>query len=130
MGINKVAKSAKELRVYQQAYELAMEIYGLTKKWPKEETYALTDQVRRSSRSVCANLKEAWAKRRYEAHFISKLTDADAENGETETWLDFALDCQYLSKEQHERLSCRCQEMGGMIGSMLKQSSSFVPSSD
>jgi four helix bundle protein len=125
-----VAKSAKELRVYQQAYALAMEIFDLSKAWPKEETYSLTDQVRRSSRSVCANLKEAWAKRRYEAHFISKLTDADAENSETETWLDFALDCQYLPKEQHERLSQRCQEIGGMIGTMLKLAPNFVPSSD
>ncbi len=126
MAVKKAAKSAKELRVYQQAYELAMEIYRLSKAWPKEETYSLTDQIRRSSRSVCANLKEAWAKRRYEAHFISKLTDADAENGETETWLDFAFDCQYLSKEQHEKLSCRCQEIGGMIGSMLKVASTFA----
>ena len=130
MAVKKAAKSAKELRVYQQAYELAMEIYRLSKAWPKEETYSLTDQIRRSSRSVCANLKEAWAKRRYEAHFISKLTDADAENGETKTWLDFAFDCQYLSKEQHEKLSYRCQEIGGMIGSMLKLSSTFVTSSD
>ena len=125
MGQNNSAKSAKELRVYQQAYELALEIYDLTKKWPKEETYSLIDQVRRSSRSVCANLKEAWAKRRYEAHFISKLTDADAENGETETWLDFALDCKYLSKQDHADLSQRCSEIGGMIGSMLKIASSF-----
>ena len=125
-----VAKSAKELRVYQQAYALAMEIFDLSKGWPKEETYSLTDQVRRSSRSVCANLKEGWAKRRYKAHFISKLTDADAENSETETWLDFALDCQYFPKEQHERLSQRCQEIGGMIGTMLKLAPSFAPSSD
>ncbi len=123
-----VAKSAKELRVYQQAYALAMEIFDLSKAWPKEETYSLTDQVRRSSRSVCANLKEAWAKRRYVAHFISKLTDADAENSETGTWLDFALDCQYLPKEQHERLSQRCQEIGGMIGTMLKSAPTFVSS--
>lgn len=114
--------------MYQQAYALAMEIFDLSKGWPKEETYSLTDQVRRSSRSVCANLKEGWAKRRYKAHFISKLTDADAENSETETWLDFALDCQYLPKEQHERLSQRCQEIGGMIGTMLKLAPTFVTS--
>ena len=124
------AKSAKELRVYQQAYALAMEIFDLSKAWPKEETYSLTDQVHQSSQSVCANLKEAWAKRRYEAHFISTLTDADAENSETETWLDCALDCQYLPKEQHERPSQRCQEIGGMIGTMLKLAPSFVSSSD
>lgn len=90
----------------------------------RNNSYSLIDQVRRSSRSVCANLKEAWAKRRYEAHFISKLTDADAENGETETWLDFALDCKYLSKQDHADLSQRCSEIG-MIGSMLKIASSF-----
>lgn len=123
-----VGKSAKELRVHQQAYALVMEIFDLSKAWPKEETYSLTDQIRRSSRSVCANLKEAWAKRRYEEHFISTLTDADAENNETETWLDFALDCQYFPKEQHERLSHRCQEIGGMIGTMLKSAPTFVTS--
>ena len=84
-----VANSAKELRVYQQAYALAMEIFDLSKAWPKEETYSLTDQVRQSSRSGCADLKEVWAKRRNAAHFISKLSDADAENSETRTWLNF-----------------------------------------
>ena len=92
MAIN----SAKELKVYKAAYELAMEIYVLSKDWPIEEKYALTDQIRRASRSVCSKLREAWAKRRYEAHFISKLTDSAGENSETDTWLDFALDCGYL----------------------------------
>ena len=83
-------KSAKDLTVYKRAYELAMEIFHASKHFPAEERYSLTDQLRRSSRSVCSNLREAWAKRRYEAHFVSKLTDSDGENGETETWLDFA----------------------------------------
>ncbi|MCF8095927.1 MAG: four helix bundle protein, partial [Desulfobacteraceae bacterium] len=96
-----LAKTAKELKVYQQAYALAMEVFEISKGWPKEEKYSLTDQVRRSSRAVCANLREAWAKRRYTAHFISKLTDADAENSETDTWLDFARDCNYISDEDH-----------------------------
>ena len=96
--------SAKDLRVYQKAYALAMEIFKLSKKWPLEEKFSLTDQIRRSSRSVCSNLREAWAKRRYEAHFISKLTDADGENSETDTWLDFAKDCGYISVADHNRL--------------------------
>ena len=86
--------SAKDLRVYQKAYALAMEIFRLSKKWPSEERFSLTDQIRRSSRSVCANLREALAKRRYQAHFISKLTDSDGENSETDTWIDFAMDCE------------------------------------
>src|ERR1700731_3434951 len=94
-------KSAKDLFVYQKAYALAMEIFAISKSFPAEEKYSLIDQIRRSSRSVCTNLREAWAKRRYEAHFVSKLTDADGENGETETWLDFAYDCGYLSKDDH-----------------------------
>ena len=89
-------RGARDLLVYQKAYVLAMEIFRTSKAWPPEEKYSLTDQVRRSSRGVCTNLREAWAKRRYEAHFLSKLTDADGENGETETWLDFARDCGYL----------------------------------
>jgi four helix bundle protein len=84
----KQIKSAKDLRVYKKAYTLAMEIFHISKQWPSEERFSLTDQIRRSSRSVCANLREAWAKRRYEAHFISKLTDADGENSEIDTWLD------------------------------------------
>ena len=87
-----IIKSAKDLRVYKEVYALAMEIFEISKTWPPEEKYSLTDQIRRSSRSVCSNLREAWAKRRYEAHFISKLTDSDGENSETDTWLDFAKD--------------------------------------
>ena len=119
-GNNMLAKSAKDLRVYKQAYALAMEIFEISKGWPKEEKYALTDQIRRSSRAVCANLREVWSKRRYEAHFISKLTDVDAEINETDTWLDFARDCQYLTEQDHSRLVIQCNEVGGMIGSMLK----------
>ena len=121
-----VAKPAQELRVYQQAYALAMEIVDLSRAWPQEETYSLTDQVRRSTRSVCANLKQAWAKRKYEAHFISTLTDADAENDETETRLDCAMGCHYWPKEQHEQLSQRCQKIGGMIGAMLNVAPTVV----
>ena len=118
--------SAKELRVYQEAYALAMEIYELSKQWPPEEKYALIDQIRRSSRSVCSNLREAWSKRRYEAHFISKLTDADGENNETDTWLDFARDSGYLSHEDHQRLTEKCSSIGKMIGGILNNPSSFL----
>jgi four helix bundle protein len=126
MGQNVLAKSAKDLRVYKQAYALAMEIFEISKGWPKEEKYALTDQVRRSSRAVCANLREAWSKRRYEAHFVSKLTDVDAENNETDTWLDFAKDCGYLDPEEHIDLANKCIEVGKLVGSMLNNAKSFV----
>src|SRR5690242_21846360 len=110
---------SKELTVYQKAFELAMRIYELSKRFPPEERYALTSQIRRSSRSVSLNLREAWAKRRYEAHFVSKLTDCDGENGETDSSLDFAKDCGYISPEEHTDLTTRCSEVGRMLGSML-----------
>src|SRR5437867_9511429 len=112
-------ESAKDLDVYKLAHEFAMEIFEITKRFPAEEKYALTSQIRRSSRSVCTNLREAWAKRRYAAHFVSKLTDADGENGETESWLDFANDCSYLSKDDHAVFTEKCHEVGAMLGSMI-----------
>ena len=96
-------RSAKELAVYRKAYELAMLIFRASQRFPAEERYALTSQIRRSSRSVCMNLREAWAKRRYEAHFVSKLTDCDGENSETDTSLDFAKDCGYLSADANTK---------------------------
>src|SRR5258706_14280732 len=93
------AKSFKETKVYKLAFEQAMDIFEISKSFPKEEKYSLTDQVRRSSRSVCANLAEAYRKKRYPAHFISKLTDCDAENSETNVWIDFAFACQYINEE-------------------------------
>ena len=123
-------KSAKDLIVYKKAYALAMEIYQLSKSWPSEEKYSLTDQIRRASRSVCTNLREAWAKRRYEAHFISRLTDADGENSETHTWLDFAKDCEYLSEAEHRYLVEECQAVGAMLGSMIKNSAPFIINPD
>ncbi len=122
--------SVKDLDVYNQAYALAMEIFQKSKSWPAEEKYSLTDQIRRSSRSVCANLKEAWSKRRYSAHFINKLTDCDGENSETSTWLDFAYSCDYLTSEDFERLSQLCRQIGGMLGAMLKNPSPFIIKSD
>ena len=97
--------SAKDLEVYKKAYALAMEIFVLSKTFPPEEKYALTSQIRRSSRSVCLNLREAWAKRRYEAHFISKLTDCDGENSETNSSLDFSFDCGFIDEKIHTKLT-------------------------
>ncbi len=112
-------QNVKELIVYQKAYELAMRIFEVSKRFPPEERYALTGQIRRSSRSVCMNLREAWAKRRYEAHFVSKLTDCDGENSETDTSLDFARDCGYITPKEHKDLTALCHEVGSMLGSMI-----------
>ena len=121
-------KSAKELTVYKKAYQLAMMIFQISKNFPVEEKFALTSQIRRSSRSICLNLREAWAKRRYEAHFISKLTDCDGENSETDSSLDFALDCNYITQSEHIEMSKLCEEIGKMLGSMIKEPGSFLTS--
>ncbi len=92
--------SYKDLRVYQKAMDLAMEIFQLTKSFPKEEKYSLVDQIRRSSRSVCTNIAEAWRKRRYKAAFIAKLSDSETEACETQVWLEFSLRCEYLNPEK------------------------------
>ena len=119
-------KSAKELTVYKKSYELAMQVFALTKTFPAEERFALTGQIRRSSRSVCTNLREAWAKRRYEAHFVSKLTDCDGECNETDTSLDFARDCGYITQNEHAELIALCQEFGRMLGSMITKPGPFL----
>ena len=109
----------KELRVYQQAYGAATTIFELSKEWPKEETYSLTDQIRRSSRSVCANIAEAWRKRRYEKHFVSKLSDADAEAAETRTWLQFGRGCGYLAEGSFDELDETYNQIcGGLVNMM------------
>src|SRR5947199_8270985 len=118
--------SAKDLTVYKSAYKLSMDIFQVTKSFPNDEVYALTSQIRRSSRSVCNNLREAWAKRRYEAHFLSKLTDCDGECAETDTSLDFALACEYVLPDQHADLVRRNQEIGKMHGSMIFEPSKFI----
>ncbi len=91
-------RSHRDLEVHKKAFDVAMRIFEFSKKFPKDETYSLTDQIRRSSRSVCANIAEAWRKRRYEAAFISKLNDAETEAAETQVWLEFAVKCQYLDR--------------------------------
>ena len=117
--------SFRDLEVYKLSRELSGEIFKLTNSFPKEETYSLTDQIRRSSRSIGANIAEAWAKRRYEKHFISKLTDADGEQQETQHWLETAFDCDYLEKEQMNELLDQYQALGKMLGSMINKSSAF-----
>ena len=119
-------ESAKDLAVYKKSYELSMRIYHLSTKWPTEEKYALTSQIRSSSRSVCANLREAWAKRRYEAHFLSKLSDCDGENSETDTWLDYARDCGYLHIDEHSQLTAEVASIGRMLGKMLTNPDAFL----
>ena len=121
-----IIQSAKELEVYKLSFALANEIFQVSKSFPKEETYALTDQVRRSSRSVSANLREALAKRRYPAHFISKLTDADGELNGTDTWLDFALEANYIDTAMHKDLSDRCRHIGAMLGKMINNPDPFL----
>jgi four helix bundle protein len=115
----------KELLAYQKAFSLAMEIYKLSKSFPNEEKYSLTDQIRRSSRSVCANMAEAYRKRRYVNHFISKLTDCDGENSETIVWLDFSLECSYISNEVHINLTTKSKEIGKLINYMISNPDKF-----
>lgn len=121
-----IAKQVEDLVVYQTAFRLAMEIFEATKSLPREERYALTDQIRRSSRSVCANLAEGWAKRRYEAHFLSKLSDADAENAETTTWIKFANACAYFDLAKTEDLLAQNRRIGAMLGKIIKDYRSFI----
>ena len=112
-------KSFKETTVYKKAFALAMEIFETSKSFPKEETYSLTDQIRRSSRSVCTNLAEAYRKKLYKAHFISKVTDSDMENSETGVWLDFALACKYINKDVHKKLTEENEEIGRLLNHMI-----------
>jgi four helix bundle protein len=109
----------KDLIVYQKAYKLAMEIFELSRGFPKEEKYSLTDQIRRSSRSVTSNLAEAWAKRRYEKSFVNKLTDSLGEENETEVWLDYSKDCGYIQKSTHENLITEYLEVKKILISMI-----------
>ena len=119
--------SFKDLKVYQLAFKAATTIYHLSKQFPKEETYSLTDQIRRSSRSVCANLGEGYRKRLYPKHFTSKMTDADGEATETLVWLDFAFDAKYISIDEHTNLCSMYAEIGRMLNSMANNPEKFVP---
>lgn len=117
--------SFRELEVYQRAFEIQQEIYEQSKRWPKSEGYALTDQVRRSSRSIGANIAESWAKRRYSAHFLSKLTDSDGELQETLHWLDTAFSCGYLTVEEQQHLIGKLSDVGRLLGGMINRHESF-----
>ena len=117
----------RDLKVYQLAYKLAMEIFQASKVFPKEEKYSLTDQIRRSSRSVAANIAEGFRKRKYPKMFVSKLADADGETAETQVWLDFARDCDYLSPERQAELTKGYEEVGKMLGAMMSMPEKFMP---
>ncbi len=127
---NCYARSFKDLRVYQKAREVSRAVFKLSKRFPKEETYSLTDQVRRAARSVGAQISEAWGKRRYEKHFVSKLTDADGEQMETQHWVGEALDCEYLCPADAAQLYSGLEEIGRMLNSMMEKADSFCGSPD
>ncbi|HQZ49904.1 MAG: four helix bundle protein [Chitinophagaceae bacterium] len=109
----------KDLIVYKKAFALAMEIFEMTKSFPKEEKYSLIDQIRRSSRSVCANLGEGYRKRRYVAHFVAKTTDSDMENTETQVWLDFSFACKYITDEIYNDKQAKSEEVGRLLQDMI-----------
>ena len=120
----------QDLLAYQKGFSLAMKIFDLSKSFPKEEKYSLTDQIRRSSRSVCANIAEAYRKRDYPKHFHSKLTDCDAENSETQTWLEFAYACEYINQETFTRFTNENLEVGKLINFMILNPNKFAVKSD
>jgi four helix bundle protein len=115
-----------DLDVYRKAFSSAMEIFDLSKSFPKEETYSLTDQIRRSSRSVNANLAEAWRKRRYEAAFIAKLSDAESEAAETQVWLEFALKCDYIERDKAKAIYSSYDEILRMLVTMINSPESWT----
>ncbi len=119
-------KTHRDLEVYAKAFDAAMMIFGLSKGFPKEETYSLTDQIRRSSRSVCANLAEAWRKRRYEAHFVSKLSDCETEAAETQVWLEFSVKCEYVNRDDAAKLYKTYDEIIGTIVGMINHPETWV----
>jgi four helix bundle protein len=118
-------KSVRDLVVYQRAFRAAMKIFEITKTFPKEETYSLTDQMRRSSRAVCTNLSEGWRKRKYKAVFINKLTDAEQEAAETQTWLEFSHECRYIDEQTYKTLDKEYDEIFAMLAGMEIKADSF-----
>ena len=119
------AASFRDLLVYQKARELQRELFLVSRTFPREESFSLTDQMRRSSRSIGANIAEAWGKRRYEAHFVSKLTDSDSEQYETQHWIETAADCRYLDPQQAAVLVDKCKAVGRLLGGMMDKSGLF-----
>lgn len=118
-------QSVRDLEVYKLAFNTAMEIFDISKSFPKEEKYSLTDQIRRSSRSICANLAEAWHKRKYIAVFINKLSDSESEAAETQVWLEFALSCNYINKELFGKLDERYEHIFAMLITMERKADTF-----
>lgn len=110
----------KDLFVYKKAFSLAMEIFKISKQFPKEEKFSLTNQIRRSSRSVCTSIGEGYRKRRYPAHFVSKISDSDMENTETQIWLDFAFACEYMTKEIYDPLYSEAEAIGRLLNDIIK----------
>jgi len=119
------AENFRDLLVYQKARELQNEVFLITRAFPKEEKFALSDQIRRSSRSIGANIAESWAKRRYEAHFVSKLTDADGEQYETQHWIETAVECGYLDPEKGMELIEKCKQVGRLLGGTMEKADLF-----
>jgi len=119
-------RTYKELRVYAAAMDAAMRIFDITKRFPAEERYSLTDQIRRASRSVCANIGEGWRKRRYRAHFISKLSDSESEAEETRVWLEFSWRCGYMSREQSEALDQQYNQIIGQLVRMINNADQWT----
>ena len=122
----KKIRNHRDLEVYQKAFDAAMELFRLSKSFPKDEMYSLTDQMRRASRSVCANLAEAWRKRRYEAHFISKLSDSEAEAAETQVWIEFAVASEYLDRTQARKLYKTYDEVIGTLVGMINHPETWI----
>ena len=118
--------SFKDLHAYKKAFELAMNNFEISKRFPKEETFSLTSQIRDCSRSVCANFAEAYRRRKYRAHFLSKITDSDAENSETGVWLDFSIACIYISSDEHEDLKKKNEVLGKLLGDILKYPDKYL----
>ncbi|MBN2775334.1 MAG: four helix bundle protein [Prolixibacteraceae bacterium] len=119
------AASFKDLKTYRLSREISKEIYTITKSFPQDERFSLTDQIRRSSRSVGAQIAESWAKRKYEKHFVSKLTDADGEQYETQHWLEICLECEYIEKDMFTELMEKCETLRKMIHNMIQKSDQF-----
>lgn len=122
-------KGHRDLKVYQLSYKLAMEIFNESKAFPKDERFSLTDQIRRSSRSVAANIAEGFRKRQYPKMFVSKLADSDGEAAETQVWLDFARDCGYMPANRRDELTKGYEEVGKMLGTMMSMPEKFTPRS-
>jgi four helix bundle protein len=116
----------RDLKVYQKAFKLAMDIFETTKSFPDEEKFGLISQIRRSSRSVCSSIGEGYRKRKYPAYFVSKLTDADMENSETQVWLDFSLSCKYIDKPKYKNFIERSEEIGRMLNHMIENPGKYL----